>query len=88
MSQVMRVPDEVHSEVQVAARLLDRTTGDLLTRAWELYRQTPEFQDDFTFAQKAFATGDLKAIAARLDERAHARAAARAAAVREGRKPS
>lgn len=88
MSQVVRVPDEVHSEVNAAARLLDRTPGELLKLAWDAYRQTPEFQDDFTFAQKAFATGDLKTIAARLDEHAQERAARRAAAVREGRKSS
>jgi len=86
MSQVLRVPDQVHSEVTTVARLFDQTPGELLRRAWDAYRQTAEFQDDFAFAQKAFATGDLETIAGRLDERAHERARRRAAAVREGRK--
>lgn len=85
MSNVMRVPKDLHAEVVTAARMLDRTPGELLRRAWEFYRRTPEFRDDFTFAQKAFASGDLKAIAARLQERGQERAARRAAAVRESR---
>lgn len=85
MSRVMRVPDDVRSEVQAAARLLDQTPGELLRQAWEVYRQTPEFHEDFAFAQKAFAGGDLTAIAARLEERAQERASRRAGAVRGAR---
>ena len=76
----MRVPEDVHSEVQAAARLLDRSPGELLRQAWEVYRKTPEFREDFTAAQKAFASGDVAAIAARLEERGQERAARRAKA--------
>ena len=82
MSNVMRVPGDLHAEVVTAAHMLDRTPGELLQRAWELYRQTPEFHEDFTFAQRAFASGDLKVIAARLQERGQERASRRAAMAR------
>lgn len=84
-SSPIRVPEEIHAEVQAASRLLDCSSGELVRRAWEAYRDTPEFQDDFRFAQKAFASGDLGEIAERLRERGEQRAARRAAAIRESR---
>lgn len=84
-SAPIRVPEETHAEVQAAARLLDCSSGELLRRAWQAYRGTPEFQDDFRFAQKAFASGDLGVIAERLRERGEQRAAQRAAGIRESR---
>lgn len=81
-TQPVRVPDGVHSEVQAAARVMGCTPAELLERAWEQYRATPEFRDDFAFAQKAFQVGDLEGLANRLQERGEARAAERAARVR------
>jgi hypothetical protein len=84
-SQPVRVPDEVHEEVQNAARLLGCTSGELLARAWLAYRQSPEFREQFGFFQKAFAKGDIDAITERLRNQAVNRAADRAAAGRARR---
>lgn len=80
-----RVPDVVHQEVQAAARMLGRSPGELLERAWLAYRQSPEFRDDFTRAQKAFATGDLDRVSGFLAERGRERARARADGVQAQR---
>ncbi len=61
-SQPVRVPHNVYEELQNAARLMDCTPGELLDRAWSSYRQTPEFTEDFTAFQKAFAKGDIDAV--------------------------
>ena len=82
-----RIPDQTHREVSATARLLGCTPGELLQRAWDCYRQTPEFKEDFTVAQKAFQTADLDFLARHLDERASQRASSRAAAVRALRDP-
>jgi len=84
-TQPVRVPDEVHEEVQNAARLLGCTSGELLARAWLAYRESPEFREEFASFQKAFATGDLDAVTGRLRAHASARAADRAAASRARR---
>lgn len=77
----IRVPEDVHLEVLVAARLIGCNASELMERAWNLYRQTPEFVADFELAQKAFSVGDLNAIASRLNEQTTDRARQRAAAV-------
>jgi hypothetical protein len=77
----IRVPEDVHLEVLAAARLIGCNASELMERAWNLYRQTPEFVADFELAQKAFSVGDLNAIASRLNEQAADRARQRAAAV-------
>ncbi len=82
----IRVPETVHSEVHAAARLMGCNAAELLARAWEAYRQTPEFVADFEYAQKAFSVGDLDAVAHRLHEQAAERASRRAAAVKALRK--
>jgi hypothetical protein len=82
-SKTVRVPEHVYAEVSGAAHLLDCAPGELLQRAWLAYRASPEFTEDFTFAQKAFAVGDLDAIAARLEEQRQERARRRAARARE-----
>jgi hypothetical protein len=84
-SQPVRVPDEVHEEVQNAARLLGCTAGELLARAWLAYRESPEFRDEFAFFQKAFSKGDIDAITERLRSQAVTRAADRAVASRTRR---
>jgi hypothetical protein len=77
----VRVSAEVHAEIHAAARLFGCNAAELLQRAWESYRQTPEFQSDFELAQKAFAIGDLESIANRLHDESKARAKRRAAEV-------
>jgi len=81
----IRVPVDVHAEVLSASRLLGCTPAELLERAWLAYRQAPEFTDDLDVAQRAFAAGDLAAIAERLRLRGEQRAQARAAAARSRR---
>lgn len=82
----IRVPESVHSEVHTAARLLGSNAAQLLARAWEAYRQSPEFVSEFEFAQKALSVGDFDAVAHRLDEQAAQRAKRRADAVRAMRR--
>jgi hypothetical protein len=77
----IRVPEDVHNEVLTAARVIGCNASELLERAWNLYRHTPEFVADFELAQKAFSVGDLNAIASRLNEQAADRARQRAASV-------
>lgn len=77
----IRVPESVRGEVQTASRLLGCNASDLLARAWEQFRQSPEFKQEFELAQKAFSVGDLDTIARRLTERGAERAADRAVAV-------
>lgn len=77
----IRVPESVHGEVHAAARLLGCNASELLARAWEAYRQCPEFVSDFEFAQKALSVGDVDAVAHRLHEQATKRAKRRADAV-------
>src|SRR5438270_412049 len=72
------VPDEVYDEVHNASRLFGQTPGELLARAWEAYRQSPEFREDFTYFQKAFSVGDINAVTGRLRERQGQRAGERA----------
>lgn len=78
----IRVPESVHSEVHAAARLLGCTAAELLARAWEAYRQSPEFVAEFEYAQKALSVGDIDAVAHRLHEQARERARRRAASVK------
>ncbi|MGQ0826439.1 MAG: hypothetical protein ACT4OX_15650 [Actinomycetota bacterium] len=84
-SQPVRVPNEVYEEVQNAARLFDCTPGELFARAWESYRESPEFRDDFHTFQKAFASGDIDVVTQRLRERRTQRAADRSASSRARR---
>lgn len=78
----IRVPESVHTEVHAAARVLGCNAAELLERAWDAFRQTPEFRADFEFAQKAFVAGDLDAVAHRMQEHATERARRRASAVK------
>jgi hypothetical protein len=78
----VRVPEVVHSEVHTAARLLGCNAAELLERAWNSYRQSPEFVADFEVAQKAFSVGDLDLVASRLHDQAADRARRRADAVK------
>lgn len=84
-TQPVRVPDEVHEEVQNAARLLGCTSGELLARAWLAFRQSPEFREEFTFFQKAFSAGDLDAVTEHLRRLGVTRASDRATAGRAER---
>ena len=82
----IRVPESVHGEVHAAARLLGCNAADLLARAWEAYRQSPEFRSEFEFAQEALSVGDIDAVAHRLHEQAAQRAKSRASAVQAMRR--
>jgi hypothetical protein len=78
----VRVPEEVHTEVQAAARLLGCSAPELLERAWTLFRQSPEFVSEFELAQKAFSVGDLNHVTAYMHDQAVGRARRRSDAVR------
>jgi len=78
----VRVPETVHNEVHTAARLLGCNAAELLERAWQSFRQSPEFLNDFEQAQKAFSVGDLDHVASRLYEQSAHRAKRRADAVK------
>ncbi|MFP5325998.1 MAG: hypothetical protein ACLGHT_00780 [Acidimicrobiia bacterium] len=78
----IRVPESVHGEVHAAARLLGCNAAELLARAWEAYRESPEFVAEFEYAQKALSVGDIDAVAHRLHEQATERARRRADAVK------
>jgi len=80
-TKVIRAPEAVHSEVHAAARVLGCNPSELLERAWESFRQSPEFAEDFDLARKAFSVGDLDLVASRLHDQSIERARQRAAAV-------
>jgi hypothetical protein len=84
-SQPVRVPDSVYEELQNAARLIGCTPGELFERAWSSYRESPEFTEDFTAFQQAFAKGDINAVTERLRSASSERASRRAAASRKAR---
>ncbi len=77
----VRVPESVHTEVQTASRMLGCSTSELMERAWEAFRQSPGFIEEFEFARKAFSVGDLEAVANSLHVQGKNRARERAAAV-------
>jgi len=77
----VRVPEAVHNEVNAAARLLGCNAAELLERAWQSFRQSPEFVAEFELARKAFSVGDLDVVASRLYEQSTDRARRRAQAV-------
>lgn len=79
MSTPVRVPDQLHQEIQGAARVLGCTPGELLLQAWEVFRQSPSFKHDFEQAQKAFQTGDLTFLADQYRDRRRSKAEAKAA---------
>jgi hypothetical protein len=66
----VRVDRETYEELQASSRLLGLTPAGLLRRAWETYKETPEFREQFEWAQKAFAVGDIDALTRMLDEQA------------------
>ena len=68
-SQPVRVASEVYEEVQQTAQLLGCSSGELLAKAWDVYRQSPEFQKDFTDFQQLVRSGDFAAVTQRLRER-------------------
>jgi hypothetical protein len=85
MSVPVRVPDDIHEEVNAAARFLGCTPGELLQRSWEAYRSTSKFKEDFELAQKALAVGDFDALVDHYRSARHARAVTNAARARGGR---
>jgi len=62
----VRVPEEVHSEVQTAARVLGCSSSALLERAWLSFSRSPEFVDAFQLAQEALSDGRIELVALRL----------------------
>jgi hypothetical protein len=81
VSVPVRVPNEIHEEVNAAANLLGCTPGELLQRSWEAYSASPKFREEFEFAQKALQVGDIKILAERYRESRQQRAAGRTAAI-------
>ena len=75
----LRVPESIHQEVSAAAQMLGETPSVLLARAWDAYKGTSDFQQDFNTFQKAYATGDFDIIVSTLSARSHERARQKAA---------
>jgi hypothetical protein len=50
--------------------------------AWDAYRESPEFRETFSVAQKAFVTGDLSALTEHLAQHRAERISRRAARTR------
>ena len=67
-TEPLRVQSSTKREVEGLSRVLGVTPADLLTRAWGHYKETPEFRESFTMAQKAFQTGDLERVVEMLDD--------------------
>ena len=82
-TKTVRVPEQVHSEIQSAAEFMGLTPAELIERAWSSYRQSAEFHEDFTLAQRALMEGDTEAVLKRLQERREQRASRRAASARK-----
>lgn len=78
----MRVSEQVHEEVQDLSAMLGYSPAELLQRAWTIYRDSPEFHDDFSFAQQAYQKDDPDAVLELLQERRRRRAAEAAAKAR------
>lgn len=72
----------MRDEVQAAARMFGCDASELLTRAWQEYRTTPQFVHDYETMQKAFSVGDLDAVTSVMRSRSEERAASRADAVK------
>jgi len=71
-SHPVRVERGTYEEVQGASRLLGRTPGELLARAWDQYKRTDEFREEFHHVQQIIESGDLGELTRHLDERADA----------------
>jgi hypothetical protein len=81
-SKPVRIKDETYTEVSGVARVLGATPGDLLARAWAVYRETEEFGSRFEFAKRAIAAGDFEALAEAMERDADDWAKAAAKEVR------
>ena len=77
----VRVPATVHNEVHATARLFGCSASELLDRAWQSFRESPDFMAEFEAAQKAFSVGDLDHLTSRLTQHAADRADRRASSV-------
>lgn len=58
----VRVPERVHQEVQVAARITGRSAATLIDEAWALLKRAPEFEAELRGAQAALSSGDLDTV--------------------------
>jgi hypothetical protein len=85
-SKPVRVKDETYTEVSGVARIVGATPGDLLARAWAVYRESEEFRSRFEFAKKAIAADDFEALADAMDRDADVWAADAAESVRARRR--
>lgn len=85
-TQPVRVKEDTYEELQGASRLLGQTPAELLSRAWRLYKESPEFRDEFELARKAFSVGDLNVIADMLEEQSDRWAERAADDIREMRR--
>jgi hypothetical protein len=83
-TKTIRVTEQVHEEVQGLSEMLGYTPAQLLERAWSTYRRSPEFHDDFHYAQQAYLKDDPDAVLELLQERRRKRAAKAAAEARGG----
>ncbi len=81
-TQVIRVPQRIHQEVQVASRVTGRTTADLVEKAWSHFKETPQFEAELRNAQEALASGDIERITDLVIEQA---ARSKAHSIRESR---
>ena len=59
---VVRVPERVRQEVQAAARVTGRSSGDIIEAAWQAFKVSPEFEVELKTIREAFATGDIETV--------------------------
>lgn len=79
----VRIPLQVGLEVRATALVLDMSAAEVLEQAWNHFKASPEFKEQFLSYQEAFASGDLESIATELHRRSVERAVERAATANE-----
>lgn len=61
-STVIRVPERVQQEIQVASRVTGQSVGELVDKAWQYFKETPQFEAELKSAQEALAAGDIERV--------------------------
>jgi len=61
-SAVVRVPERVQQEVQAAARVTGRSSGEIIEAAWQSFKISPEFEVELKTVREALASGDIETV--------------------------
>ena len=61
-TNVIRVPERVQQEVQVASRVTGWSVGELVEKAWGHFKETPQFEAELRSAQEALAAGNIERV--------------------------